>query len=155
MPNQSTHYFQLMEAAAPYLGQNMQKQIRLMIQANELLNSVHAEPSEFSALEASKSQPDMEQMLEHILPVCNASEQAMVNRILNTLRAGRMFRAYQSFQNHQGNTGNSNNTGAGNSSSTGNNSNNPQFQDFLMTQLSPEQQETLKTFQSILSNQAL
>lgn len=136
MPNESQHYLKIMEAAAPYLSSAMQKQIHLMLQANELLESMNAAPSEFSALEADGARPDMEHMLEHILPICNNNEQAMVHRILNTIRAGRMLRTYQSFQQSQ----------------TGGSQGSSQFQDFLMTQLTPDQQETLKTFQAILSN---
>lgn len=135
MPNESQHYLKIMEAAAPYLNSGMQKQIHLMLQANELINSMNSSPSEFSALEAGGEQPNMEHMLEHILPVCNSGEQAMVHRMLNTIRASRMLKTYQSFQNQSGGDKNS-----------------VQFQDFLMAQLTPEQQETLKTFQTILSN---
>lgn len=139
MPNESQHYLKIMEAAAPYMNSGMQKQIHLILQANELLNSVNTAPSEFSALEAGSEHPDMEGMLEHILPVCNGSEQTMIHRVLNTIRAGRMLNTYQNFRNN-----------------SGNGQNNMQFQDFLMTQLTPEQQETLKTFQTILSaNQTL
>lgn len=138
MPNESQHYLKIMEAAAPYLNSGMQKQIHLILQANELLNSMNTSSSEFSALEAGSEHPDMEHMLEHILPVCNSGEQTMIHRVLNTIRAGRMLKTYQSFQNQSGNSQNT-----------------AQFQDFLMTQLTPEQQETLKTFQTILSNQTL
>lgn len=135
MPDNS-HYIKIMEAASPYLNSSMQKQIQLMIQANELLCSMHKKPSEFSALEAAPQQPDIEHMLEHILPVCNSSEQAMIHKVLNVARAGRLFKTYQSFQKQ----------------SQDNAESSMPFQDFMMSQLTPEQQETLKTFQSILSS---
>lgn len=135
MPENSQHYIKIMEAASPYLNSNMQKQINLLLKADELINSMNTSPSEFSALEMpAGSQPNVENMLEHILPVCNPGERLMINRMLNTIRAGRLFRNYQEFQNHS----------AGGAT--------PHFQDFLMAQLTPEQQETLKTFQTILSN---
>lgn len=136
------HNIKIIEAAMPCLPANARHSCMILLKAEDLAKNLHPSPGELHAASlGEKEEPaDLEALMEHILPVCNPAEQSMVHQLLSFLRANKLYRSYQEYQKSSTFSENS-----------FDNCPRPNLKDFLLSQLNPSQQETLQTFQSLIS----
>jgi hypothetical protein len=126
---------EMLRAALPYTTGRGRYALDLLLQADTLLNTARSGASD--DLEACEADACPEEMLLHMQEFCTPKEADFIQMILNFIKADRLFQNYRDFAASSGISG-VGSFGAGG-----------QMVEFLMSQLSPEQQqlfEQLKNF---------
>ena len=113
----------MLKAAMPYTAPRLRKPMQILIQAEEL--ALYMQKDEEGEIRACNMETvgDVEGMMESVRQYCNEPEQETVNMVLNFIRAQNLYRRYRNYMQAYKN-----------SSEAG-------MMDFLMSQLSPEQQD--------------
>ncbi len=113
----------MLKAAMPYTAPRLRKPMQILIQAEEL--ALYMQKDEEEEIRACNMETvgDVEGMMESVRQYCNEPEQETVNMVLNFIRAQNLYRRYRNYMQAYKN-----------SSEAG-------MMDFLMSQLSPEQQD--------------
>lgn len=113
----------MLKAAMPYTAPRLRKPMQILIQAQEL--ALYMQKDEEEEIKACNLDTvgDVEGMMESVREYCNEPEKETVNMVLNFIRAQNLYRSYRNYM-----------------STYKNNSENGMF-DFLMSQLSSEQQD--------------
>lgn len=151
----------MLRAAQPYTSGRQRYALDLVLQANALLSTARGGMA--GDLEACETTARPEEMLMHMQEFCTPREADLVQMILNFIKADHLFQNYRDFMAQQGPDENPDLHAAGFSSPSANplqmllqllggfggmgSSNH--LMEFLITQLSPEQQqlfEQLKSF---------
>jgi hypothetical protein len=123
----------MLRAALPYTAGQGRYALDLLLQADTLLNKLRGGVS--SDLEACEAEGEPEEMLLHVQEFCTPKESDFIQMILNFRKADHLFKNYRDFVSSHHQTDSSSDLHA---AGTGNGS---QMMDFLMSQLSPEQQQ--------------
>ena len=154
----------MLRAAQPYTSGQQRYALDLLLQANALINTARGGMS--GDLEACESAAQPEEMLLHMQEYCTPRESDLVQMILNFIKASHLFRNYREFMASRGFSeapGDLKAPGLGMPSanplqmllqllggfggSTGTSGGNNYLMEFLISQLSPEQQQLFEQFQ--------
>lgn len=155
----------MLRAAQPYTSGQQRYALDLLLQANALINTARGGMS--GDLEACESAAQPEEMLLHMQEYCTPRESDLVQMILNFIKASHLFRNYREFMASRGFSeapGDLQAAGLGMPSanplqmllqllggfggSMGTSGGNNYLMEFLISQLSPEQQQLFEQFQS-------
>ena len=125
----------MLKAAMPYTSPQMRKPMQVVIQSQELSSYIRErdEEAEIGACGLS-TVGDVEGMMESVREFCTSAEKETVDLVLNFIRARKLYQAYRSYT-----TANGRNPGNGNN----------QMMEFMMSQLSQEQQNSFAQMSSI------
>lgn len=156
----------MLRAAQPYTSGQQRYALDLLLQANSLINTARGGMA--GDLEACETAAQPEEMLLHMQEYCTPRESDLVQMILNFIKASHLFQNYREFMAAQSPSdapGDLQAAGLGMPSanplqmllqllggfggSMGNSGGNNYLMEFLISQLSPEQQqlfEQLKSF---------
>ena len=147
----------MLRAAQPYTSGQQRYALDLLLQANTLINTARGGMS--GDLEACETAARPEEMLLHMQEYCTPRESDLVQMILNFIKAGHLFQNYREFMAAHGDPADSGDLQAaglgmptanplqmllqilGGFGGMGNQNGNNQLMEFLITQLSPEQQQ--------------
>lgn len=142
-----SHILSILNAAKPFLNEQMKSSVELLSKAEDLASSIKnvqtSSQGKLVAMEqtdsTSSSQnvnlPQMENMLKEVKKVCYPKEQATVNTMLNILHARSLYQSYQFYKKeHPLDDTNS------------------QI-DYLISQLNPQQQQTLQILRATMGSQ--
>lgn len=123
----------MLKAAMPYTAPRLRKPMQILIQAQEL--ALYMQKDEEEEIRACNMETvgDIEGMMESVREYCNEPEQETVNMVLNFVRAQNLYRRYRNYV------------------STYKNNSESGMMDFLMSQLSPEQQDMFNQMNHINS----
>ena len=155
MPTETTaHLVELLDAALPYVNGNTKHSMELIRKAGDFmtcLSSSHPS-SELSAcdLDTGVQSIDMEVLLENLHKVSNTQEKDFIHMILNFIKARNLYSSYQTFQQMHPTSEETLSAASLNEHSTKNNHNNMNMiLEFLLSQLTPEQQKNFEMIQSL------
>lgn len=144
-PNNSIrHVLRILNAAKPYMADNISQSIDFISKAEDLFSSIPSRPSHKGSLHAMEvsngqdperksshsknirpvSEHTIEQMLTDVKKVCSPPEQASINTILNLIQARKLYQSYLCY------------------SQESNDKENRSMLDFLKKQMGPEQART-------------
>lgn len=131
----------MLRTAIPYASPSFRKPMQVYIQARELSDYIR-KGDESADVEACGigNAGDMEGLMENIRQFCNAEEREMIDTMLNIVRAQKMYQCYRGYMA----ANSSNDAGARKSGGPG-------MLDFLMSQLTPEQQNMFAQMSSAMS----
>lgn len=176
--DQQDRMLQMLKATAPYAGARARVPIQLLIQAGELAYQLRHMPqeAELAACSMEDDRADVEGLLLQVQQLSTPRERETIQTMLNFVRAGKMMQAYQNFmlshnyndassmqpENSKKTTPESNPSETSESNmdvaaaSTGrSNSSSSLMMEFLLSQLSPEQRESLEMLKSVMEMQNL
>lgn len=143
------HTMDILKAALPYADVKSLPTLQIMVKATELMDTIKSQAFELSTLDLDEGKGDMEGMLNSIRELCTDRERELIDIILNIINAKNLYNTYKTISSMGFN--NSDNTegnpfagafGFGDDSS---------MMDILSSMLSPEQQSTFETLNTILS----
>lgn len=151
------HTQSLFQAALPHIHPQAQTSINVILQANELVNTMQEvySPPELSTMEINEEEQTPEVLLESIKEVCTPRENEFVDMILNFFKARKIYSAYQDYGsqvlqaaqvNHNRNPFN-----MGNLFGMGGHGNNGSIMDMLMSFLTPEQRNMFEMMNMMMS----
>ena len=132
----------MLRAAQPYTSGQQRYALDLLLQANTLINTARGGMA--GDLEACETAARPEEMLLHMQEYCTPRESDLVQMILNFIKAGHLFQNYREFMADLIKTANPLQMLLqllGGFGGMGNQNGNNQLMEFLITQLSPEQQQ--------------
>lgn len=153
--NETTaHLVELLDAAIPYVNGNTKHSMELIRKAGDFMSCLSSspQPSELSAcdLDTGNQPIDMEGLLENLHKVCNSQEKDFIHMILNFIKARNLYTSYQTFQQNHPTSEDTLSAASLNGHSTQNNhSNMNMILEFLLSQLTPEQQRNFEMIQSL------
>lgn len=158
----------MLRAAQPYTSGQQRYALDLLLQANTLINTARGGMS--GDLEACEASARPEEMLLHMQEYCTPRESDLVQMILNFIKASHLFQNYREFmaaQNPPDGSGDLQAAGLGMPSAnplqmllqllggfsgmSGQGGSN-QLMEFLITQLSPEQQQLFEQLRSFTND---
>lgn len=156
MPKEaSSHLIELLDAALPYANGNARHSIELMRKVSDLMISLSPSesPSDLSACNLNTDYPgiNMEGLLENLHKVSNSQEKDFIHMILNFVKAKNLYSSYQTFQQTYAPADATLAAATVKNNTPKMNANNLNLiLEFLMSQLSPEQQKNFEMMQSLL-----
>lgn len=130
----------MLRTVIPYTAPDVRKPIQILLQVQEL--SEYIQGNKDPELEACDldNVGDIEGMMESLRQYCTVKEKDTVDLVLNYVRAQRM---YQTYRGYAASTGKQKNDSY---SDNGNN-----MMEFLMSQLSPEQQKMFAQMSTMMN----
>lgn len=155
MPTETTaHLVELLDAALPYVNGNTRHSMELIRKAGDFITCLSSSPqaSELSAcdIDTDNQSIDMEGLLENLHKVSNAQEKDFIHMILNFIKARNLYSSYQTFQQTHTNSEDTLSAASLNGHFAKNNHNNMNMiLEFLLSQLTPEQQKNFEMIQSL------
>lgn len=131
----------MLRTAMPYASPSFRKPLQIYIQARELTDYIR-NGNESADVEACGigNVGDVEGLMESLRQFCNVEEREMIDTVLNIVRAQKMYQCYRGYM-----AANASNASGGKKSSG------PGMLDFLMSQLTPEQQNMFAQMSSAMS----
>lgn len=130
----------MLRTALPYAAPSFRKPLQVYIQAQELSDYIR-NGNESADVEACGigNAGDVEGLMENIRQFCNAEEREMIDTVLNIVRAQKMYQCYRGY------------VAANSANASGGRKGGPGMLDFLMSQLTPEQQNMFAQMSSAMS----
>lgn len=150
----TAHLVELLDAALPYVNGNAKHSMELIRKASDFMTCFSSsQSSELSACDFNTGcQPiDMEGLLENLHKVSNAQEKDFIHMILNFIKARNLYTSYQTFQQtHPTSEDTLSAASFGGNSAKNNRNNMNMILEFLLSQLTPEQQKNFEMIQNLL-----
>ena len=133
----------MLRTALPYASPSFRKPLQVYIQAQELSDYIRSgdESADVEACGMGNA-GDVEGLMENIRQFCNAEERETIDTVLNIVRAQKMYQCYRGYI-----AANSANSSGGRKGGAG-------MLDFLMSQMTPEQQNMFSQMSSAMSASA-
>ncbi len=127
----------MLRAAMPYAAPNLRKPIQVIIQAEELASFIQDkdEGADINACDM-KSVGDVEGMMESLREFSVGAERETIDMILNFVRVQKMYKMYRMYMQTVDKASNNGNS---------------QMMDFLMANLTPEQQNTFSQMSAMMN----
>lgn len=143
----------MLRTAIPYTMPNVRKPIQILLQVQELASYIQNDSDE-PELEACSLENvgDIEGMMESLREYCTAKEKDTVDMVLNYIRVQRMYQTYKTYTSLNEKMNNESNKNNGNQKARNQNSSN-NMMEFLMSQLTPEQQRTFAQMSSLMNTE--
>lgn len=148
------HMVELLDAALPYVNGNAKHSMELIRKAGDLSTclSSSSQSSDLSAcdLDTAPQSINMEGLLENLQKVGNPQEKDFIHMILNFIKARNLYTSYQTFQQTHPVSEDTLSAASCNGHSTPNNRNSiNMILEFLLSQLTPEQQKNFEMIQTL------
>lgn len=148
------HMVELLDAALPYVNGNAKHSMELIRKAGDLITclSSSSQSSDLSAcdLDTAHQTINMEGLLENLQKVGNPQEKDFIHMILNFIKARNLYTSYQTFQQTHPVSEDRLSAASCNGHSIPNNRNNiNMILEFLLSQLTPEQQKNFEMIQTL------
>lgn len=130
----------MLRTAIPYASPSLRKPLQVYLQTRELSDYIRNgdESADVEACGVGNA-GDVEGLMENIRQFCNAEEREMIDTVLNIVRAQKMYQCYRGYM------------AANASGASGGKKGGPGMLDFLLSQLTPEQQNMFAQMSSAMS----